>query len=164
MLTMPETIEWGPKSYVAVRLPVVIPFGQEVHPAFEELFEAFGQAGVEPDGIEFIKFNVVDMPRLEIEVGMTTDATIPLSGRLVNGVLPAGRYVSMTYTGPYDGLYDATAMLVGWAKEKGLQWDAQSTENGDVFASRLEVHDNNPSIEPDPAKLVTTLLFKLAGS
>ncbi|WP_367892219.1 hypothetical protein [Shinella curvata] len=70
----------------------------------------------------------------------------------------------MTYTGPYDGLYDATAMLVGWAKEKGLRWDARSTENGDVFASRLEVHDNNPSIEPDSAKLVTTLLFKLAVS
>lgn len=164
MLTMPEIVEWGAKSYVAVRLPVVIPFGQEVDPAFEELFEAFAQAGVEPDGVEFIKFNVVDMPRLEIEVGMTTDALVPLSGRLVNGVLPAGRYVSMTYTGPYDGLYDATAMLVGWAKEKGLQWDARSTENGDVFASRLEVHDNNPSIEPDPAKLVTTLLFKLAVS
>ncbi|WP_313523055.1 GyrI-like domain-containing protein [Shinella sp.] len=164
MLTMPETVEWGPKSYVAVRLPVVIPFGQEVDPAFEELFEAFAQAGVEPDGVEFIKFNVVDMPRLEIEVGMTTDAAVPLSGRLVNGVLPAGRYVSMTYTGPYDGLYDATAMLVGWAKEKGLQWDARSTENGDVFASRLEVHDNNPSTEPDPEKLVTTLLFKLAVS
>lgn len=163
MLTMPEIVEWGPKSYVAVRLPVVIPFGQEVDPAFEELFEAFAQAGVEPDGVEFIKFNVVDMPRLEIEVGMTTDALVPLSGRLVNGVLPAGRYVSMTYTGPYDGLYDATAMLVGWAKEKGLQWDARSTENGDVFASRLEVHDNNPSIEPD-RKLVTTLLFKLAVS
>jgi effector-binding domain-containing protein len=163
MLTMPVIVESGPKSYVAVRLPVVIPFGQEIDPAFEELFEAFAQAGVDPDGIEFIKFNVVDMPRLEIEVGMTTDAAIHLSGRLVNGVLPAGRYVSMTYTGPYDGLYDATAMLVGWAKEEGLQWDAESTENGDVFASRLEVHDNNPSIEPDPAKLITTLLFKLAG-
>ncbi|EYR78157.1 GyrI-like domain-containing protein [Shinella sp. DD12] len=160
---MPEIVEWGPKSYVAVRLPVVIPFGQEIDPAFEESFEAFAQAGVDADGMEFIKFNVVDMPRLEIEVGMTTDAAIPLSSRLVNGVLPAGRYIRMTYTGPHNGLYDVTAMLVGWAKEKGLQWDAETTEIGDVFASRPEVHDNNPSIQPDPAKLITTLLFKLAG-
>ncbi|MDO6124563.1 GyrI-like domain-containing protein [Shinella curvata] len=164
MLTIPEIIEWGPKTYVAVRLPVVIPFGQEMDPAFEELFDAFANAGVEPDGIEFVKFNLIDMPRLEIEVGMTTDAAVPLSGRLVSGVLPSGRYVRMTYTGPYDALYDATAMLVGWAKEKGLQWDAKSTEHGDRFASRLEVHDNNPSTEPDPTKLVTTLLFKLADS
>lgn len=162
MLTIPEIIEWGPKAYVAVRLPVVIPFDKEMDSAFEELFEAFANAGVEPDGIEFVKFNLVDMPRLEIEVGMTTDAAVPLSGRMVNGVLPAGRYVRMTYTGPYDGLYDATAMLVGWAKERRLQWDAENTKNGEVFAARLEVHENNPSIEPDPAKLVTTLLFKLS--
>jgi effector-binding domain-containing protein len=164
MLTMPEIVEREPQRYVAVRLPVVIPFGAEMDPAFDELFDAFARAQVEPDGMEFVKFNLVDMPRLEIEVGMTTDAAIPLTGRLVEGVLPGGRFVRVTYTGPYDGLYDATAMLVGWAKEKGLEWDAVSTEAGDLFACRLEVHDNNPSIEPDPKKLKTTLLFKLADS
>ena len=162
MLTMPEMVERGPQRYVAVRLPVVIPFAEEVDPAFDELFDAFAQAGVKPDGVEFIKFNLIDMPRLEIEAGITTDASIPLSGRLVKGVLPAGRYIRATYTGPYEGLYDATAMLVGWAKEKGLIWDSSSTEAGELFACRLEVHDNNPSIEPDPGNLVTTLLFKLA--
>lgn len=162
MLTMPEMVERVPQRYVAVRLPVVIPFAEEVDPAFDELFNAFARAGVAPNGVEFIKFNLIDMPRLEIETGMTTDASVPLSGRLVEGVLPGGRYVRMTYTGPYDGLYDATAMLVGWAKEKGLVWDSSSTEAGELFACRLEVHDNNPSIEPDPSKLITTLLFKLA--
>jgi len=70
----------------------------------------------------------------------------------------------MTYTGSYDGLYDATAMLVGWAKEKELRWDSTKTPTGETFACRLEVHDNNPSIEPDPSRLVTTLLFKLADA
>ncbi|MGI2033860.1 GyrI-like domain-containing protein [Rhizobium panacihumi] len=162
MLTIPEIVEREPQRYVAVRLPVVIPFSKKVDPAFDELFAAFARADVRPDGVEFIKFNLIDMPRLEIETGMTTDAFVSLSGRLVEGVLPGGRYVRMTYTGPYDGLYDATAMLVGWAKEKGLKWDSSSTEAGEMFACRLEVHDNNPSIEPDPSKLVTTLLFKLA--
>lgn len=162
MLTMPEMVEREPQRYVAVRLPVMIPFAEEVDPAFDELFNAFKRAGVTPDGVEFVKFNLIDMPRLEIETGMTTDMSIPLSGRLVEGVLPGGRYVSMTYTGPYEGLYDATAMLVGWAKEKGLIWDSTSTEAGELFACRLEVHDNDPSVEPDPRKLVTTLLFKLA--
>lgn len=159
---MPEIIVRDAERYVAVRLPVVIPFAEEVDPAFDELFEAFSQAEVPSNGMEFIKFNVVDMPSLEIETGMTTDATIPLSGRLVEGVLPAGRFVRMKYTGAYEGLLDATAMLIGWAKEKGLRWDATSSQAGELFACRLEVHDNNPSIEPDPSKLVTTLLFKLA--
>jgi hypothetical protein len=91
-------------------------------------------------------------------------ADIPLSGRVVEGELPAGRYVSMTYTGPYDDLMDVTAMLVGWAKEKGVRWDSEPTGQGESFVCRLEVHDNNPSIEPDPNKLQTTLLFKLADN
>jgi NAD(P)-dependent dehydrogenase (short-subunit alcohol dehydrogenase family) len=105
MLTIPEMVEREPQRYVAVRLPVVIPFAEEVDPAFDELFSAFARAGVAPDGLEFVKFNLIDMPRLVIETGMTADASIPLSGRLVEGVLPGGRYVRMTYTGPYDGLH-----------------------------------------------------------
>lgn len=162
MLTVPRMVDRGAQSYVAVRLPVIIPFGDDMDPAFDELFSAFSDAGVEPNGVEFIKFNLIDMPRLEIEVGMTTDAAIPLSGRLIKGELPAGRYVSLTYTGSYDNLIDVTAMLIGWAKEKGLRWDSHDTPDGERFACRLEVHDNNPSIEPDPSKLQTTLLFKLA--
>lgn len=162
MLTIPRIIHRTAQRYVAVRLPVVIPFGDDMDPAFDELFSAFARAGAAPDGMEFIKFNVVDMPRLELEVGMTTDAAIPLSGRLVEGMLPAGRYVSLTYTGSYEDLEDVTAMLVGWAREKGLKWDSRQAPDGERFACRLEVHDNNPSIEPDPARLRTTLLFKLA--
>jgi|SRR5215217_5341420 len=162
MLTLPQIIDRPAQRYVAVQLPVTIPFGDDLDPAFDELFAAFSAAEVEPNGMEFFKFNLIDMPRLEIEVGMTTDALLPLSNRMIAGELPAGRYVSLSYTGQYDNLMDVTAMLVGWAKEKGLKWDSRDTPNGEQFACRLEVHDNNPSIEPDPAKLKTTLLFKLA--
>lgn len=162
MLTLPKIIDRKSQRYVAVRLPVVIPFGEDLDPAFDELFAAFSNARVEPNGMEFIKFNLIDMPRLEIEVGMTTDAALPLSSRMNEGELPAGRFVSLTYTGPYDNLLDVTAMLVGWAKEKALKWDSHDTPKGEQFACRLEVHDNNPSIEADPHKLRTTLLFKLA--
>ena len=161
MLTIPRIIHRTAQRYVAVRLPVSIPFDNEMDPAFDELFSAFSRAGAEPNGMEFIKYNLIDMPRLEIEVGMTTDAAIPASGRLIEGELPAGRYVSLTYTGFYADLMDVTAMLVGWAKEKGVKWDSHETTDGEKFACRLEVLDNNPSIEPDPAKLKTTLLFKL---
>jgi effector-binding domain-containing protein len=162
MLTMPKIVEIRPNRYAAVRLPVTIPFGEEMDPAFDELFDAFASAGVEPDGTEFVKFNLINMPSLEIDVGMTTDANIPLTGRMVSGVLPGGSFISMTYTGSYDGLYDATAMLIGWAKETGVEWDVEKTPDGDRFACRLEVHENNPSIEPDPLKLVTTILIKVA--
>lgn len=162
MLTLPKIVDREAARYVAVRLPVTIPFGDDIDPAFHELFAAFSGAGAKSDGMEFIKFNLIDMPHLEIEVGLTTDAVIPLEGRMVEGQIPKGRYVTLSYTGPYDDLMDVTAMLIGWAKEKGLKWDSSNTPGGESFACRLEVHDNNPSIEPDPSKLHTTLLFKLA--
>ncbi|QRM45896.1 GyrI-like domain-containing protein [Rhizobium sp. BG4] len=163
MLTLPRQTERGPQRYVAVRRKVTMPFGDAVGPASGELFAAFANAGVAADGMEFIKYNLIDMPDLEIEIGMTTDAAIPLSGALMEGELPGGRYIETTYTGPYDDLYDVTAMLIGWAKERGIRWDMEETSEGDRFAARLEHYHNNPVDEPDPAKLRTTLLFKLAS-
>jgi len=67
MLTIPQIINKTAQRYIAVRLPVSIPFGDDLDPAFDELFSAFARAGVEPDGMEFIKFNLIDMPRLETD-------------------------------------------------------------------------------------------------
>jgi len=112
--------------------------------------------------MEFFRYNLIDMPRLEIDIAITTDATIPLSGRLVRSEIPGGRYVSVTYTGPYDGLIDATGSLIDWSKANNVRLDVQVTPEGERFASRLEVYENNPSVEPDPQKLVTTILIKVA--
>jgi hypothetical protein len=90
MLTLPRQTERGPQRYVAVRRKVTMPFGDAVGPAFGELFAAFANAGVAADGMEFIKYNLIDMPDLEIDIGMTTDAAIPLSGALMEGELPGG--------------------------------------------------------------------------
>jgi effector-binding domain-containing protein len=162
MLTVPKFVELPTRNYVGVRLPVTIPFGTDVPPAFNELVEALNKAGVKADGMEFIRYNLIDMPRLEIDIAITTDATIPLSGRLVRSVIPGGQYVSVTYTGPYDGLIGATGSLIDWAKENNVRWDVQVTPEGERFASRLELYENNPSTEPDPHKLVTTILIKVA--
>ena len=161
MLTLPKIVQVEAKKYVAVRQRVQVPFGDHVPPAFDELFAAFDAAGAPRNGMEFIKYNRINMPELEIECGMTTDKDIPASGRLVAGVLPAGQYVSLSYTGPYDDLMTVTAMLIGWAKETGIAFDATQTPEGDVFVSRLEVYHNNPVDEPDPSKWHTTLLFKI---
>lgn len=161
MLTLPEIIWVDAKPYAAVKLRVQAPFGEALPSAYDELFSAFDAARAPRNGMEFIKYNLINMPELEIECGMTTDAAIPLSGRLVTGELPAGRYVSLSYTGPYDNLMTVTAMLVGWAKEKNILFDATETPEGDIFVSRLEIYHNNPDDEPDPEKWHTTLLFKI---
>ena len=62
MLTVPHIINRTAQRYIAVRLPVSIPFDEEMAAVFDELFSAFSRAGVEPDGMEFIKYNLIDMP------------------------------------------------------------------------------------------------------
>jgi effector-binding domain-containing protein len=46
----------------------------------------------------------------------------PVDGddRVLAGVLPAGRYATLRYTGHPDGLLGATAALREWAGQEGL--------------------------------------------
>jgi len=47
--------------------------------------------------------------------------------------------------------------------EKKRSLDVEATPHrANASQHGLEVHENNPSTEPDPQRLVTTLLFKLA--
>lgn len=74
--------------------------------------------------------------------------------------MPAGRYATVTHTGSYDELYSVTGMFVGWAKERGVEWDSEPDGPGERFVSRLELYLNDPADTP-PTELVTRLEFKL---
>jgi effector-binding domain-containing protein len=76
--------------------------------------------------------------------------------------LPAGRYVTVTHTGPPDQLVSVTRELLEWAAAQGLTFDRHDSDAGDVWASRLEVLLTNPAEQPDPSQWQTQLLFKLA--
>ena len=81
---------------------------------------------------------------------------------LVAGQLPAGRYAHTIFTGAYDGLYDANAVLIGWARERGIAWDVREDQDGDHFACRLEIYSIGPDTEPDPARWQTEVAIRLA--
>ena len=80
------------------------------------------------------------------------------------GRLPAGRYGSLVHRGPYEELYDANAVLIGWAKERGIRWDAEETEAGERFGCRLEIYRTDPREEPDPAKRETEVAIRIADA
>ncbi len=76
-------------------------------------------------------------------------------------MLPAGRYVTTTYTGPYDELVEVTRRLLEWAEAQELSFDVHPSDNGDVWGARLEFFDNNPAEVSDPSQLQSTLAFRL---
>jgi hypothetical protein len=56
---------------------------------------------------------------------------------------------------------DATAVLIGWARVVGHEWDSRTDRQGEHFASRFELYPNGPMDEPDSAKWETQIFIKL---
>jgi effector-binding domain-containing protein len=100
--------------------------------------------------------------KLEVEAGVPVAATGAGDGRVVSGVLPAGRYATLTHVGHPSELMAATGTLLDWAAAQGLTWDMSPGINGERWGCRLESYLTDPSQEPDMSKWVTQLAFKLA--
>jgi effector-binding domain-containing protein len=165
-LTLPKIVERTEQPYVAITSQVTM---REIGPAAQTLLpEVFGwlqQRGIASASAPFFKYNVIDMARkLEIEFGVPTSGTVAGDGRVHPSLLPAGRYVSVVHRGHYDELYDATSMVIGWAKERGIRWDAEKTEAGEKFGCRLEIYRTDPRVEPDPANWETEIAIKVADA
>jgi effector-binding domain-containing protein len=98
---------------------------------------------------------------LEIQFGVPLAAVPPADGEIVTGVLPAGRYATLTYHGPYDQLTAANGALIDWVLQNALEFDAESTPQGERFACRFESYTNDPREVQDPADWETVLYYKL---
>ena len=164
MSSAPEIETRAEQPYVAVRAKVTM---DEI-PAFARRFgEVFGwldSHGLAPAGPPFFKYNVIDMAReLEMEAGVPIATATDGDDQIVAGVLPAGRYATLTHVGHPSELMAATKALLDWAAEQGLTWDVTPGEDGDRWAARLENYLTDPEQEPDMSKWVTQLAFKLAG-
>jgi effector-binding domain-containing protein len=166
-ITEPKLENRSEQPYVAIRTQVrlqdlesgVIP---RLHSEVRAWLE---KQGVAPAGAPFIRYLVIDMmSKLDIELGWPVAS--PLSGteRINAGALPAGRYASLMYIGPYegDGLMKANAALLDWGAQHGIVWDSWQTDHGDAFGARLETYITDPGSEPDPARWETEVAIRLA--
>jgi len=131
-----------------------------VDSGFPELFGWLASNGIAPGGPPFIRFLVIDMAGdLQIELGLPVSAPVTGSGRIQPGLLPAGRYVVLRHTGPYDGLVASNAALQQWAADHGVQFDTSDTAQGSAWGGRVEHYLTDPSQEPDPAKWETDVAY-----
>ena len=163
MLTLPKIVERKATHYAAVAAEVTIPFGDAIGPRMDETAGYLDSAGVEDFGPAVFRYDVIDMPRLEVQFGFVTPNAVAGNGSVKPGVLPAGKYVTVTYVGPYDDLEQATAVVIGWARLVGVEWDSISGPNGEHFVSRFEIYNNGPMDEPDPNKFETEIWIKTRG-
>lgn len=167
-LTIPQKEHYP--AHTTAGIKAVVPMGPEfveaINTNFGKVAGWLHENGVEAMGPTYIRYDIIDMAnKLHVEIGWFVDDPIPAEvaaagGDIVVGESPAAEYVTAKYTGHYDGLMDATAMLIGWAKQVGIEWDSHDTPEGEAFAARYEIYITDPVDEPDPEKWMTELAFK----
>jgi effector-binding domain-containing protein len=163
MPTQPRIVERPEQPYVAISGQVTMQTVGAIADRLPEVFVWLADHGLEPAGPPFFRYNRIDMQRqLEIEAGVPVAAA--KGDRQVHaGVLPAGRYATLTHLGHPDELAGVTAGLLDWATQQGLRWDMADTADGQRWGCRLAAYHTDPAEEPDMRKWETELAFRLAG-
>ncbi|MFP1630381.1 GyrI-like domain-containing protein [Zhengella sp. ZM62] len=100
--------------------------------------------------------------RVGMEVAMLLEHAVPGDAQVLAGELPAGRYATATFTGPYDRLHDAFCMLSGWLRGRGLSADERNEAGSRFPVAQAEIYRVTPMDTDDPARWKTDLLVKLA--
>jgi effector-binding domain-containing protein len=164
MLNTPEIVERASQPYAAIAAVVRMDeLSAAIDKALPAVFGWLAARGAAPAGAPFFRYRVIDMPnRLEIDFGVPTASVLEADDAITTGELPAGRYVSATHTGHYDGLMAATAELLKWIDDQHLALDQRKTNLGDAFGCRLELYHTDPRTEPDPSRFKTELAMRLA--
>ncbi|HEX6484020.1 MAG TPA: GyrI-like domain-containing protein [Ktedonobacteraceae bacterium] len=164
MITEPKLEDRSAQHYVAIRTQVTMQeLGTGVIPQLHsEVLAWLKKQGVAPTGAPFIRFLVINMmEKLDIELGWPVASALSGSDRVSAGVLPAGRYASLVYTGIDNGI-QANAALLDWGTQNGIVWDTWQAENGDGFGARFESFLTDPKEEPNLAKWETEVAIRLA--
>ena len=112
----------------------------------DEVWACLHAAGIQR-GCRNIMLYLDDTPH--VEVGVELSRTIPVTGRVVTSVLPAGRAAMTVHRGPYSGLGDAHRAVLDWCQAHGHQPTGVRWE-------RYGPHDD------DPAEVWTEVYYQLA--
>ena len=160
MLTVPKIVERPATHYAAVVRDVRIPFGEVIGPAMGEVAAHLASVTGGGFGPAVFRYNLIEMPRLQMEFGFIMPGPVAGTATVKPGILPAGKYVTATHTGPYDNLERATGEVIAWAKANGVRWESNPEGSGERFVSRFEIYPNGPDDEPDPNRWVTEIWIK----
>lgn len=131
--------------------------GAKAPPLIEEIIGWIGERGMQAGPVYF-NYTRMDGGRMDMEVGAPTTSVLKGDARVVTGEIPAGRYVTATYTGHYDGLRAAHEELHKWLAAKGVP---PLLDDARARATLLEIYETDPAEEPDPTKWITHIAFRL---
>jgi effector-binding domain-containing protein len=152
------------QPYAGIRVAVTMAgFPAAADATFPALFGWLVGHGVAPAGPPFIRYHVIDMSaELQVEFGVPVAAPVEGDGQVQPGTGPAGRYLVLRHTGPYDQLIGANAALQSYAGEHGIRFAVSDASAGQAWAGRFEHYLTDPAAEPDAARWQTDVAYLLA--
>lgn len=165
MLTEPKIERRKKQHYVAIRMAVPIPFGKYLQPAWDKVYDWLQSKKIKPSGPAIIRYLTTDMSKeLDIDVGFTVDKAVKGDDQITADFLPAGKYATLLYTGPYKGkgIFKATVALLEWAKENRVKWNITKEKGVEWWNGRTEFYFSDPAVEKDSSKFKTELAFLIA--
>jgi effector-binding domain-containing protein len=135
------------QPYMGIR--ATVPF-KGMFASFDQLLKELRtwvkQHGLEHEGPFLLRYHVIDMNgSMQIEAGFMVSQHGPATERIKPGLLPAGRYATLTYSG--SGLQGNKA-LIEWAQHNSVAWDRHDDPAGDAFACRYEAFPSDVRLVP----------------
>lgn len=163
MLTLPVKNRRKKQPYLAIRSRLSkrqIP--KQARLFLPEVQKFMEQQGIPHAGPSFFRYNTISATgEMDIEFGHFTDKLYSGSGPVRAGILPAGSFISVTWTGHCNRLSDVEAMLMGWAKMTGVECDSASTEAGTFFGCRIDIFHSAMADALEPEKWETEVAVML---
>src|SRR5688500_7079874 len=119
MITEPKVENRDAQHYVGIRTQVPMKGLKKAIPQLTgEVFAWLEKQGVEPAGAPFIRYHVINMEtQMDVEMGVPVASALSGDRRIAPGVLPAGRYAALVYTGVKNGIKGNAALLNWGAKQ-----------------------------------------------
>lgn len=162
----PHLDERTEQTYLGIRTRTPMKgMSKVVDKLFPELSAWAKREGIVAAGPPFLRYYVIDMAgEMDIEVGMPVadlpEGVVHEGGRVQPGVLPAGTYASLVYSG--SG-YAGNKALIEWARANGIAWDRWDDPRGDAFRARYETYFTDPKVEPRKMKWEVEVAIKTAS-
>ena len=165
MLSLPKILPQPARSHMAITESVAMAdLGDKAATLLDEVYGWLAARGIPVAGPALLRHNIIGPDcDLQIAFGVVVAAQVAGDGRVMPGEMPAGEYGVVQHTGDYDQLFEVNAVLVGWAKERGVVWDVASSPEGDRFAARVEYYHTDPDTNPDPETWVSEVMIKTLG-
>ena len=106
MITEPKIEDRNEQPYVGIRTQVTMQeIGKVLPPLWGEVYGWLASKGSKPAGAPLWRYRVINMAvKMEIDAGVPVATAVTGDNRINADILPAGRYATLIYTGPYQGL------------------------------------------------------------